>query len=499
MVICRSILLPLLLLVVTCSSQERQLDRQPAVAGGFYPAAPEELRSTVDALFAKAVARTTPASPLAVIVPHAGYVYSGEVAASGFNQIDPDREYDNVFVIGSSHHVAFEGASVYSAGDFITPLGRVRVNRKLAGELLRKDPAFSSRADAHASEHSIEVQLPFLQKRLKLPFRIVPIILGANSPGTCRKIAAVLRPYMGGKNLFVISSDFSHYPAYDAAVKVDRATADAIISNNPDVLLRTLRKNEASGTPELATSLCGWSSVLTLLYMTAGDNDIAYTVIQYKNSGDTPSGDRERVVGYTAIIATRHESPARSSFSLSRKERAALLAIARRTVEGCVTDGKIPPVDATTLTDALRTPCGAFVTLNKHGELRGCIGRFDSPDPLYTVVQQMALASATQDNRFEPVAHGELRDLEIEISVLSPMRRITSIDEIQLGKHGIYVRKGMRGGTFLPQVATETGWTKEEFLGHCAQDKAGIGWDGWKDAELYIYEALVFGEKELQR
>jgi hypothetical protein len=153
-------------------------------------------------------------------------------------------------------------------------------------------------------------------------------------------------------------------------------------------------------------------------------------------------------------------------------------------------------VDADGLTAALKTPCGAFVTLTKHDMLRGCIGRFDAPDPLFEVVRQMAIASATQDSRFDPVAPGELRDIEIEISVLSPMEKISSIDRIQLGKHGIYIRKGMRSGTFLPQVATETGWTREEFLGHCARDKAGIGWDGWKDADLYIYEALVFSERE---
>jgi hypothetical protein len=144
----------------------------------------------------------------------------------------------------------------------------------------------------------------------------------------------------------------------------------------------------------------------------------------------------------------------------------------------------------------LKTPCGAFVTLKKYGNLRGCIGRFDASEPLYQVVQEMAIASSTQDYRFSPVELKEIPELEIEISVLTPMRHISSIDEIELGKHGIYIKKGNRSGTFLPQVATETGWTKEEFLGHCAQDKAGIGWNEWKDAEVYVYEALVFGEEK---
>jgi AmmeMemoRadiSam system protein A len=140
----------------------------------------------------------------------------------------------------------------------------------------------------------------------------------------------------------------------------------------------------------------------------------------------------------------------------------------------------------------LKTNCGAFVTLNKNHRLRGCIGRFDATEPLYQVVQQMAVASATQDSRFTPVTKDEMQEIEVEISVLTPMTPIQSIDEIVLGKHGICIKKGNRTGTFLPQVATETGWTLEEFLGHCSRDKAGLGWDGWKEAEIFIYEALVF-------
>jgi hypothetical protein len=516
MVTCRRVLLLLsfLLSAFACDARQPQtdlqeqtarqpqiagqpkIDRQPAVAGQFYPDDPAELRRTVNVLFAKAVVSGGPADVAALILPHAGYVYSGGVAASGFNQIAPDREYENVFLIGSSHHVGFEGASVYTAGDFITPLGTVKVNRSLGEELTKNGEVFTSRRDAHVPEHSLEVQLPFLQVRLKHPFRIVPILMGANELETCRKVADILRPYLNGKNLFVISSDFSHYPAYEAAVKVDRATADAIVSNSPDALIRTLRQHEDAAIPDLATSLCGWSSVLTLLYMTSPDEGITYQAIQYKNSGDAMPGSKRGVVGYYAIVATRPGGQRQSSFSLDTHEKATLLAIARETVESYVTEGSAPGVDADGLTAALKTPCGAFVTLTKHDMLRGCIGRFDAPDPLFEVVRQMAIASATQDSRFDPVAPGELRDIEIEISVLSPMEKISSIDRIQLGKHGIYIRKGMRSGTFLPQVATETGWTREEFLGHCARDKAGIGWDGWKDADLYIYEALVFSERE---
>ena len=497
MIACKRMLplLLLLLLVSVCNSQNRSEDRQPAVAGQFYPGRPDELKRMLNYLFSKAVAHRDLPNVIAIIVPHAGYVYSGEVAASGFNQIDPNKRYDNVFILGPSHHVGFEGAAVYCSGNFITPLGTVEVNRQLGEELTKKNTMFTQRTDAHAYEHSVEVEIPFLQYHLKEHFRIVPIVLGANRPETCRKIGETLRPFLNEKNLFVISTDFSHYPGYDDAVKVDKATAAAIVSNSPDKLMRTVQTYEQSGMPNLGTSLCGVSGVLTLLYMTSASSGVIYHPIQYKNSGDVLGGDKEHVVGYHAIAITKQVKQDKVSFALDSKEKTALLAIARHTVEHYIRTRSVPEVDPATLTDTLKTPCGAFVTLNKHGRLRGCIGRFEASVPLYKIVQEMAVASATQDYRFRPVEEGELKDLEIEISVLTPMRKIGSINEFQLGKHGIYIRKGFRSGTFLPQVAQETGWTKEEFLGHCAQDKAGIGWEGWKDAELYVYEAFVFGEK----
>jgi AmmeMemoRadiSam system protein A len=173
-----------------------------------------------------------------------------------------------------------------------------------------------------------------------------------------------------------------------------------------------------------------------------------------------------------------------------------LLQLARETISEYILKETIPQIDPATISATLKTPCGAFVTLNKNRNLRGCIGRFDATLPLWKVVQNMAISAATQDYRFSKVQPGEINQLKIEISVLTPLKRIKSADEFILGKQGIYIKKGSSSGTFLPQVATQTGWSKEEFLGHCAQDKAGIGWEGWKAAELYTYEALVFGEEE---
>ncbi len=475
-------------------TQNDQSDRQPAVAGQFYPADKAELSKMLREIFAKAVAPKKIAGIEAIICPHAGYVYSGQVAASSYNQIDPTKEYDNIFVLGPSHYVGFEGASIYDEGDFVAPFGTVKVNMDLGRELVKKYKIFTDRMDAHRLEHSIEVQLPFLQYTMRKPFRIVPIVVGASTVDACTEIANALRPYFNPSNLFIISTDFSHYPAYNDAQRVDKATADAVISNSVQNLIRTIGESEKKGTPNLATCMCGWPCVLTLLLITQENPDVTFTSVEYRNSGDSDVGDKSRVVGYYSIVVSAKEAPRKVGFKLDDNEKKALLAIARNTLEQQFQRGDSREIDPSTFTENLKTNCGAFVTLNEHDQLRGCIGRFEPREPLYKVVQEMALAAATQDYRFSPVRQDELKSIKIEISVLSPLKRIDSIDEIQLGKNGIYIKKGSYAGTFLPQVAAETGWTKEEFLGHCAQDKAGIGWDGWKDSEIYIYEALVFGE-----
>ena len=400
---CRLLAAGLVCIAVQLPAQEKLQDRQPAVAGQFYPADKDELAGTLKGLFAKAVPSKNFKHVLAVIAPHAGYVFSGEVAASSFNQVDPGREYENIFILGPSHHVGFEGASVYSKGNFITPLGTVEVNRVLAARLIRENEVFVDRDDAHRYEHSIEVQLPFLQYIMKKSFTIVPISVGANSPETCRKIASALRPFFNARNLFVMSTDFSHYPSYGDAENVDNTTAAAILSNSPEKLLRTLESNEQMKIPNLATSMCGWPCVLTLLYMTREIPGISMELIKYSNSGDSPLGQKDRVVGYCSIAVSLTEKKEKSSFNLMDRDRKRLLAIARSTIDGYVTSHRVPAIDTVGLSPNAKANCGAFVTVNKHEMLRGCIGRFDASAPLYKVVQEMAVAAATEDYRFPPV------------------------------------------------------------------------------------------------
>ena len=485
--------------VLTCHAQDQRKNevRQPAVAGTFYPSSAYELKNQLDQLFATVEDTEVNENINAIIVPHAGYVFSGEVAASAYAKLDPDKTYKRIFIIGTCHYVLLDGASIYNRGDYKTPLGNVQVDTELADKLIKGNSLIRYVANAHVKEHSIEVQLPFLQYRLKKPFKIVPIVVGAQSAETCSELAKALKPFFTPDNLFVISSDFSHYPAYNDAVKVDRATGLAISANSPDNFVETLASNGKKNIAGLSTSCCGWGAVLTLLDITSAQNDISVQHIKYMNSGDTKYGDKNSVVGYHSYLFTNEKESSAINFNLTTKDKQFLLELARNTIEQRLEGNSIPKVNEDELSENLKKNCGAFVTLNKNNQLRGCIGRFVATEPLYKVVQEMALASAFQDYRFTPVVKNELKNIDIEISVLTPLKRIYSSDEFQLGKQGIYMVMNGRSGTFLPQVAETTGWNKEEFLGHCAQDKAGIGWDGWKKADLYTYEALVFDKKHL--
>ena len=474
-------------------------DIQPVVAGSFYPADESRLKSLLEMLFRNAIPPGSQGSDVrAIIVPHAGYEYSGAVAASGFNQLDQARKYKRVFILATSHRMLIDGAALYSRGDFMTPLGRVAVDRETAASLIRNNSFFTEGPSAFTQDHVLEVQLPFLQFRFGSQLKIVPVMIGTQSAAMCRKMANALRPYFNAENLFVISSDFSHYPAYADAKKADHETAVSIISGSPEQFLAAMKKNESANIQGLVTSCCSWPGVLTFLYLTSQEKNMELKLLEYKNSGDTEGGDRSRVVGYNAImvIEKRPVNDPASGFTLSPEDKRQLLALARKTVTQFLKTGRMPDPETTGFSETLKTPCGAFVTLKKEGQLRGCIGNFSSTQPLFRVVRDMALASAFQDTRFNPVTADELPSIEFEISVLTPFKKIKSADEFTLGKHGIYMVSGSRSGTFLPQVADETKWSREEFLGHCARDKAGIGWDGWKTADLYTYEAIVFSEQE---
>lgn len=495
----RNMIILSLILSGSCQGKnktEKKQIRSAAVAGTFYPGKESILIHQMETFFKPFKEQKTIDDAAAVIVPHAGYVFSGSVAASAFAMINPEREYNHIFIIGPSHYVAMNGASINNEYEFYkTPLGKVKVDTDLCDKLINEYPFFSCRHDAHDREHCLEIQLPFIQYHFTHESSIVPIIIGTQSDEIIRKIAIALKPYFNSENLFVISSDFSHYPTYEGAEEADKRTGNAIEKGSPNEFIETLQKNMNSNISGLVTSACGQSAILTLLYLSSDVKNISIKHLMYRNSGDSEYGEKDRVVGYHSFLFTRNSLVTeKKTFSLTDNEKSELLKIARESIIRKLRGEMFPDSSLYNLTKAIKMSCGAFVTLNENGRLRGCIGRFVVHQPLYEVVREMAVAAAFEDPRFPDVQENELDNINIEISVLTPLRKINNIDDFSLGKQGIYIKQGMHSGTFLPQVAKETGWSKEEFLGHCSRDKAGLSWDGWKNAELYTYEAIVFSE-----
>ena len=488
----------------SCKFPQTEAVVRPATqANRFYTGDAGELSQEVDSLLALHRGETEYRDVAALIVPHAGYYFSGNVAAAAYMAIPRDKQYKRIFLLGPSHHEWLDGASVNTEADYYaTPLGQVKVDRETALALTAADSVFRYEPKAHDREHCLEVQLPFLQRKFgdckspqtdcKSPQTdsvppIVPIIISTNDFQKLKRIAEVLKPYLTEENLFIVSSDFSHYPKYEDARKVDARTGKAVESGDVEQFIAALEENARSGVPGLATSACGELAIATLLMMIDSTYEVKH--LMYQNSGDAEQSDHSRVVGYHAFAIVRKTS---QEFSLSDEEKRMLKEIALTSIKDSL-NGR-PITEHPSLTNTLKQKCGAFVSLHKHGRLRGCIGHFGEDVPLHETVAEMARAAAFDDPRFMPVTADELSDIDIEISALTPMRHIQSLDEFELHRHGIYIRRGYRSGTYLPQVADEVNWTKEEFVSHCAQDKAGIGWDGWKDAEteLYVYEAIVF-------
>ena len=479
---------------------EIQRVRRAAVAGTFYPSSAKEVRSMLTDWLDPADSQAP--APQALIVPHAGYVFSGEVAASAYNCIPRGHTYKRIFLIGPSHRVGFAGASVDTLYAYAeTPLGKIPIDGALGKGLIKKgEGVLTFRTDAHDKEHCLEVQLPFLQMLFKDVPPIVPIIIGTDRLPVLEAIAETLEPYFNEDNLFIISSDFSHYPSYDDAEASDLYLADAITTGGLNAFRKALsdiRKMDYVGQD---TAACGACAIAVLLSMmdAQGRTNFNAEHVMYRNSGDSPYGDKDRVVGYNAIAFTRTGESAEQDrekdhlFHFTDEEKAHMLATARASIYsalGLEYDGDDSPVGI-----LKEKGYGVFVTLHLNGRLRGCIGRFTSSDSLHKTIREMAQSAAFSDPRFPSLSKKEAPQIDIEISVLSPLKRIASIDEFKLGRDGIYMIKGSRHGTFLPQVAEETGWNTEEFLGYCARDKAGIGYYGWKDADLYTYQTEIVKE-----
>ncbi|MCE5308411.1 MAG: AmmeMemoRadiSam system protein B [Acidobacteriales bacterium] len=466
--------------------------RPPMAAGSFYPADAKQLAAMIDGLLA--ATKPTPIKDLAaIVVPHAGYVYSGHVAAQSYALLK-GRPIQRVVVIAPCHVDAFSFSSVFDGDAYDTPLGRVAVDTAFAAKLASMDRRIKRSERGHVmvngrGEHSLEVQLPFLQRVLK-DFKVVPIVMGEQDYDTCRALGVALAKLIQGPGtLIVASSDLSHFHPYDKATQLDGKTLQAIEEWDYLSMARNFERR--------VWEACGGGPIVAAMIASERLGATESRVLKYANSGDV-TGDRSSVVGYGAAAFYKPESTggATSSrrFSLTTAEKAELLEIAKKSVETAVREHKGYDV-GTARSARLMQERGAFVTLKKHGQLRGCIGYVAPVEPLAVTVRDVAAFAALRDQRFLPVTAAELPELEYEISVLSPLRRVLDTRGIRIGTDGLVIKRDTSEGLLLPQVAPEQGWNRLQFLENTCL-KAGINASSWKDpnTDIFSFTALVFGD-----
>ncbi len=461
--------------------------RPAQFAGSWYPQDPQDLGKMIDQ-FLEAV-EPVDGDPTAIIVPHAGYVFSGPIAAYGFKQLE-GKSYEVAIIIAADHQAPLSNPiSVWVGDGFETPLGVVPVDRELAEALVASNPLIKEDAAAHEGEHPIEIELPFLQRACP-GCHIVPILMGDANEATVAALTESLLTLLPNRRaVLIVSSDLSHYPSYEDARMVDGATLAAIETGDPAQVSMTLDQWMASGIPNLLTCACGEGPILVAMRVADGLGADTVSVLNYANSGDSPYGEKDQVVGYGAVMFWHYEPP-----NLTQAQKEALLNVARSAISESLRNGELPDIEISD--PQLSRRAGAFVTLKTGGELRGCIGYMRGNFPLHRVVQEMAVAAATSDPRFPPLTEAELKSTLIEISILSPMRRVSNLDEIQVGVHGLMIYHDGRQGVLLPQVPVDEGWDREAFLENLCL-KAGLSGDCWMDQPtLYSFTAIVFSEEE---
>ena len=464
--------------------------RPAAVAGAFYPADPHTLSGMLSQMLDKVPEPDATSQTLALIAPHAGYVYSGPVAAHAYRALQ-GKKFHRVVVIAPSHFEAFDYTSIYDGGGYATPLGTLTIDQKFCAALTKADTSIHLSPHGHASspqggEHAIEVQLPWLQHVLG-DFLLVPIVMGNHSYAASRALGMALADLCAdGKTLIVASSDLSHYHPYDEARRMDQQALSAVVAWDYFSLARntTNRHWEA----------CGAAPIVATMIASERLGATEAQLLNYANSGDT-AGTRDRVVGYgSALLVRAKSSQSAQPYSLSNDDQSTLLNLARGAVETAVREDRAlePPA---ALSPALQEERGAFTTLHKNGHLRGCIGFTAPTKSLAGTVRDTALLAALRDPRFPHVKTEELAEIDYEISVLSPLRRVLDPEKIEVGVHGLLIKQGDKEGLLLPQVPLEWKWDRETFLAQTCH-KAGLPLDAWKDpaTDIFAFRAVVFRE-----
>lgn len=489
-----SVFFCLLLFLISCSWGKDNPGRsgkvrEPVVAGQFYPEDPVELKEMIDKFISDVPDIEIDGDIFALISPHAGYEFSGPIAAYGYKAIS-GKSYDTVIVLAPSHQYSFDGASIYNEGPYATPLGEVPLDFDMIEDLMDSSEKIIYEPMAHKMEHSVEVQIPFLQVVLD-DFKLVPIVIGGTSFETSLELSKAISESVGDKKVLIVAStDLSHYRSRSEAKSIDGIFEDLLKKNDPVILYDSLTMGRCEA--------CGGMAVITALKAAKMLGYPNVTVLKYDDSGTT-SGDTANVVGYISAVISGEGGVVLSEeeggdLSITTEDKNKLLYIARKTIECGLTGKQLPDFDIQS--DSLKEPCGAFVTLYKDGELRGCIGSTERDTPLYIVVERMAVGAAFHDPRFFTLREDELNDITIEVSVLSELEPVKKVKDIEVGTHGLVVEMGSYKGLLLPQVPVEQGWDRDEFLENVCL-KAGLFSQSWKDdgAELYKFTAAVFAEQ----
>jgi hypothetical protein len=468
-------------------------------AGSWYSADANELRNDIAGYLAKAQAEPRE-DVIALVLPHAGYAYSGPTAACGIKSLG--RNYQRVIVIGPTHHLPMEDTfSVPRTTHVETPLGQTPLDVGFIAKLLEY-PLFQSIPTAHRQEHSVEIEIPLLQHKLG-DFKLVPIVAGRCSPETAARAGRILAGLIDGETLVVASSDFTHYGPQYRYVPFTENIPESIKRLDMDAF-EFIRKLDAKGLltyrDQMHATICGCVPVAVLLEMLGKDTKVE--LLGYTTSGEM-AGSYSNSVSYMAVAfqGAWGNAPApaaqASRPSLTAEDRKQLLALGRRTLRYALDRQMMPEASDLdfTASEPMRLPRAAFVTLKKDGKLRGCIGDIFPQRPLYKSVLGNAVYAAFGDRRFQPLRSEEYEQIKIEISALTAPTPVASPQEIRIGIDGIVLNKDGRSAVFLSQVALEQGWDLETTLQQLSL-KAGLPANAWEqDASFLVFQADVFGEE----
>ena len=524
--VCKKWMLFLLIFSVSSPlilSQEKNV-RNYLTTGNWYSRYPENLNTMLETFFKETKIKPMPGKIVGLIGPHAGFAYSGQCMARAYKQLEKQPGPERVILLGISHRGGFYGAAVSDFQYNSTPLGKIPVDTEITAKLA-EEKNFRKNNTIMQHEHSLENHLPFLQfiqnKLKNNKYKIVPILFGYLYHQDFKKMADIIKKYIDDKTLVIASTDLTHYGSnfgytpFRDDLKSNLTKLDMGIINH-------IKKLDFDGyfnyKKKTGITMCGFTPVGVLMNLFAGKN-YSGTLIDYYKSGDFEN-DYSFSVSYASMVITetpsktakanrgpgkpapdKGEEPGTKAMKLTQKEKKTLLSIARQTLEEHFQGKRLELTSIESkykISAPLKEKTGVFVTLRKNGDLRGCIGTLIGEEPVYEGVRNNVLKAAFQDPRFSPLKSSELKKIDMEISVMTPLQKIADYKKIKLGTDGVIIKKGYYQSVFLPQVATETGWGLDMFLSRLCM-KAGLSPGAYKEEgmDFYIFQALVFDEKEV--